>query len=207
MDYEGISIEKVCHSCFRIKGSKLIYIDPFRIEKAEVADIVFITHPHFDHCSPDDLKKVCGPGTTIVTVADCQSKVSSLEVKDVIVMGPTDSKEVEGLMVDAVAAYNTNKPNHPKENGWVGFVINLDGKRIYHAGDADLIPEMADLVDIDVAMLPASGKFVMDAKEAAEAAGRINPKLAIPMHYGVIVGTEADADEFEKLCTCRVEKL
>jgi len=212
MDYEGIIIERLKHSAFKIKGSKTIYIDPFQIENQEdKADILLITHEHFDHCSPDDVAKVIDENTLIFTVADCQSKVSGLKVKGVTLVEPGNKIEVLGMTIEVVWAYNINKYRspgvlyHQKEQNWVGFIINIDGKRVYHFGDTDVISEMDEIKNIDVALLPVSGTYVMTPIEAAQATEKIKPKLAIPMHYGAIVGTQADADTFKQRATCRVE--
>lgn len=138
----------------------------------------------------------------IVTVADCADKFRG----DVRIMKPGDSLKIEGVAIEAVPAYNTDKPNHPKVNGWVGFIIEMGGSRIYHAGDTDLIPEM-DEIKADIALLPVGGTYTMTAEEAAQAAERINPQVAIPMHYGEIVGSRADAEKFKRLCSCEVRIL
>ncbi|MBU0637058.1 MBL fold metallo-hydrolase [Patescibacteria group bacterium] len=206
MNYEGIIIERNCHSSFKIKGSKIVYIDPYQVsEVTDKADLVLITHEHFDHCSPRDIEKLSDENTIVVTVPDCQSKLSGLKVKNVTLVAPGDKLELLGLMLEVVPAYNTNKTFHPKENLWVGFVLTIDGKRIYHAGDTDLIPEMKELQNIDVALLPVSGTYVMTSMEAAEACKLINPRLAIPMHYGSIIGTNGDAETFKQRAHCNVE--
>lgn len=212
MDYEGLIIERLGHDSIKLKGSKVIYFDPYQLEgDLESADIIFISHSHFDHCSPLDVRKIMTEDTIIVSVPDCQSKLSSLEFKELKLVEPGYKFELEGIIVEAVPAYNVNKfrtpgvPFHPKENLWVGFIVDIDGKRVYHAGDTDVIPEMASFENIDVALLPVSGTYVMTAIEAAEAAKMIKPKLAIPMHYGAIIGTESDAETFKQRANCRVE--
>ncbi|MBU1201150.1 MAG: MBL fold metallo-hydrolase [Nanoarchaeota archaeon] len=214
MNYEGIVITKLAHDGFKIKADKVVYIDPFKLEsESEKADLVLITHEHYDHCSIDDVKKVSNQNTIIITVADCQSKLSGLDVKNITLVEPGNKVRLLGLEIEVVPAYNVDKfrspgiPFHSKENNWVGFIITVNDKRIYHAGDTDKIPEMSDLKDIDVALLPVSGTYVMTATEAAQACKLINPKLAIPMHYGSIVGTTTDAETFKRLAPCRVEIL
>ena len=195
------NIKWLGHAGFKIKGEKTIYIDPFKIRDTEPADIIIITHEHFDHLSIEDIKKIQTGKTIIVTTPDCFSKVSG----NIRTVTSGQTLDADGIKIEAVPAYNINKQFHPKSSGWIGVVINVNGKRIYHAGDTDSIPEMANLKNIDVALLPVSGTYVMTAEEAAEAANRIMPKVAVPMHYGSIVGTSADAEKFKKLCRCKVE--
>lgn len=191
------------HAGFKIKGEKTVYIDPFKIRDSEPADIIIITHEHFDHLSPEDLKNIQTGNTVVVTTPDCYSKVSG----NVKTISPGRTLIVDGIKIEAVPAYNVNKKFHPKANGWIGVVVNINGKRIYHAGDTDDIPEMSGLKNIDIALLPVSGTYVMTAEEAADAANKIMPKIAVPMHYGAIVGTHVDAEKFKKLCRCKVEIL
>jgi L-ascorbate metabolism protein UlaG (beta-lactamase superfamily) len=180
------------HDGFLIKGDgRAIVIDPFQVRQCEPADIILITHEHYDHCSPEDIRKIQKASTVIVTEADSAKKLSG----DVRVVQPGEKVTVSGIPIEAVPAYNTNKSFHPKENGWLGFVLTVDGVRIYHGGDTDLIPEM-DSVEADIALLPVSGTYVMTAEEAVKAAKAIKPKLAIPMHYGAIVGSVDDARRF-----------
>ncbi len=207
MEYNGVNLELLGHASFKIKGEKTIYIDPFQIKETEHADLILITHAHYDHCSPDDVKKISDESTIIITVADCLSKLNHLKAKEIKMVEPGDRFEIDGIVVEAVPAYNTNKEFHPQENGWVGFVVTMNNTRIYHAGDTDVITEMADLKNIDIAILPVSGTYVMTAEEAAEAVEMIKPKLAIPMHYGAIVGSPTDADLFEEVAGCDVEIL
>jgi L-ascorbate metabolism protein UlaG (beta-lactamase superfamily) len=179
------------HDTFKIVGEKVVYTDPFKIKKKNTADIILITHEHFDHCSPEDIKKIQGPNTVIVATADCVKKLSG-KTK---VVKPGDKINVEGIEIEAVPSYNTNKQFHPKANGWVGYIFTVRGQRIYIAGDTDYIPEMKNF-KADIAFLPVSGTYVMTADEAIKAALDIKPKIAIPMHYGSIVGSKDDAKKF-----------
>ncbi len=181
------------HDGFRIDAGKTIYFDPYQIKKGPEADLIFISHEHFDHCSPEDVAKIQGKETVIVTEKDSAKKLSG----DIRVMKPGESLTVDDVKIRAVPSYNTNKDFHSKGNSWLGFVVEIDGVRVYHAGDADFIPEMKDL-EVDVALIPVSGTYVMTSAEAVQAAQAINPKLAIPMHYGAIVGDEKDALDFKK---------
>ena len=180
------------HDCFRIDGSKTVYFDPYNLEPGEKADLVLVTHDHFDHCSPEDIDKIMQPETVIVTERDSAKKLSG----NVKTIKPGDSLAVDDVNIEAVPAYNTNKDFHPKANGWLGFILEMDGVRIYHAGDTDFIPEMEGL-NVDIALLPVSGTYVMTADEAVKAALAIDPGVAVPMHYGAIVGDSSNADAFK----------
>lgn len=192
------------HAGFKIKtGNKIIYIDPYEINDTETADIVLITHAHYDHCSIRDLQKIVKNNTTVLAPADCTSKFAGNISGKMQLVSPNKKFSVQGLDIETVPSYNINKKFHPKENNWVGYIINVSGTRIYHAGDTDLIPEMS-LIKADVALLPIGGTYTMNLKEAANACEKINPKIAIPMHYGKIVGTSNDAVEFKKSAKCEV---
>ncbi len=182
------------HDTFKITGERLLYTDPFRLKDGEVADLILITHEHYDHCSPEDIKKIQGPNTTILAPVDCVGKLKG----NIVTVKPGDKITVAGIAIEAVPAYNTNKQFHTKDRGWIGYIFNIVSKRIYLAGDTDRIPEMKTFKDIDIALLPVSGTYVMTADEAAAAALDIKPKVAIPMHYGSIVGSSKDAEIFEE---------
>ena len=196
------NIVRLGHDSLRIDASKCIYIDPYQINEGKSADIILVSHDHFDHCSPEDVVKIQQSNTIIITEKDSAQKLSGY----VRVITPGESMTLEGLTVTAVPAYNTNKEFHPKANGWLGFILNIDDVSIYHAGDSDFIPEMKDL-DVDIALLPVSGTYVMTSDEAVEAALAINPKLAIPMHYGAIVGDQSDAANFKDKLTGKIDVL
>ena len=190
------------HDGFRIDAGKTVYLDPYQIEGGPVADVILITHEHFDHCSPEDVAKIQGPETVIVTEKDSAKKLTG----DVRVVKPGDTVDLGDLKIEAVPSYNTDKDFHPKKNRWLGFIVEIEGVKVYHAGDADFIPEMKDL-EVDIALLPVSGTYVMTADQAVKAALAINPKLAIPMHYGAIVGDVQDALNFEKALAGKVDVL
>ena len=188
------------HAGFRIDAGKTVYFDPYQIEEGPVADLILITHEHFDHCSPEDVAKIRGPETIIITEKDSATKLTG----DVRVVKPGDAVDLGEVKIEATSAYNTDKDFHPRKNGWLGFIVETEGVRVYHAGDADFTPEMKDL-EVDIALLPVSGTYVMTADQAVKAALAINPKLAIPMHYGTIVGEEQDALNFKKALEGKVE--
>ena len=188
------------HDGFRIDAEKTVYFDPYQIEGGPVADLILISHEHFDHCSPEDVAKIQAPETVIVTEKDSAKKLTG----DIRILKPGEILDLGDVKIEAVPSYNTDKDFHPRKNGWLGFIVELEGVKVYHAGDADFIPEMKDF-DVDIALLPVSGTYVMTADQAVKAALAINPKLAIPMHYGAIVGDMADALNFKKELEGKVE--
>jgi L-ascorbate metabolism protein UlaG (beta-lactamase superfamily) len=190
------------HDGFRIDTEKTVYFDPFQIAGGPRADLILISHDHFDHCSPEDVEKIQGSQTVIVTEKDSAKKLSG----DVRVLKPGDSLRVDDINIQAVPSYNTDKDFHPKANNWLGFIVEIEGITVYHAGDADFIPEMKDM-EVDIALLPVSGTYVMTSSQAVKAAQAIHPKLAIPMHYGAIVGDEQDAFNFKKALEGEIEVL
>lgn len=197
------------HASFRIEADGLVvYIDPWQLEVGPKADIILITHDHDDHCSPDDVAKVHKLGTQIITIAAAAEKLTG----QIEIVKPGDSLKVKGVAIEAVPAYNLNKfrspgnPFHPHDAEHVGFIVTLGGQRIYHTGDADVIPEM-DSIEADIALLPVSGTYVMTAAEAVEAARIIQPKVAIPMHIGRGIGSMDAAEEFQKASPVPVEIL
>jgi L-ascorbate metabolism protein UlaG (beta-lactamase superfamily) len=188
------------HDCILYQDKITLYFDPYEIAGGPPADLILISHDHFDHCSPDDVKKIQTKDTIIVTEADSAKKLSG----QIEIIQPGETKTIQGIRIEAVPSYNTNKDFHPKANGWVGFIVTLNGVRVYHSGDTDFIPEMKT-IQADIAFLPVSGTYVMTAKEAVEAAKVLKPQIAIPMHYGAIVGTADDAKEFKELLKGIVE--
>ncbi len=181
------------HDCFRLDSSVgAIYFDPFQLAGGPTAALILSSHDHFDHCVAEDVAKIRGPQTVIVTEPACAAKLGGAGVRTI---KPGDSLELPSIKITGVPAYNTDKQFHPQANAWLGFVVVVDGVTIYHAGDTDFIPEMKTLA-VDIALLPVSGTYVMTAEQAAQAALAINPRLAIPMHYGAIVGEASDAMRF-----------
>jgi L-ascorbate metabolism protein UlaG (beta-lactamase superfamily) len=198
---QGLDISRPSHACIKIinASGKVFYIDPFQLQTSERADYLFITHEHYDHCSVADIRKIIKPDTIIVTVPDCQSKVAGLPVKEVKLVKPGDSFKLPHCDVQVLPAYNLKSHFHLKDNQWVGFAIRIDGKVLYHVGDSDAIPELKNLKGIDVLFIPVSGHYVMSAEEAAQLVNFLKPKVAIPIHYGAIIGTKEDAERFKSL--------
>jgi L-ascorbate metabolism protein UlaG (beta-lactamase superfamily) len=195
------------HSGFRLEGLKTIYFDPYQLPKNPVkADIVLITHEHDDHYSPENLKLISSRGTVIVTDRAVGKKIqdANLVCRDIKVLSPGEDIDVYSVKINAVASYNTNKHFHSRNSKKLGFIVMTDGLRIYHAGDTDMIPEMRNY-ECDIALLPVSGIYVMTAEEAARAVLAIKPKLAIPMHYGSVAGSNDDAIRFQDLLRGKVE--
>lgn len=195
------NIQVLCHSSIKINEGKVIYFDPFKINKQyNDADIIFITHDHYDHYSEEDIDKVIKPDTTIVIPEGMQVKLLKKGVKNsnIITVEPEKTYVVEGLKFETIPAYNVNKAFHPKDNGWVGYILEIDGIRYYIAGDTDINEENKS-VKCDIAFVPVGGTYTMDFKEAAELVNEIKPKVAVPIHYGSIVGTNEDAINFQKL--------
>ncbi len=202
MQYKNIDIKWLGHSGFLIKASGInVFIDPFKISDniGEKADLILITHSHYDHCSVEDLKKIIKRGTMVVGPADILSQTRQIEDVNFKITEPGKSFDFKGIKIECVPAYNTNKPYHPKDESWVGYIIDFSGTTVYHPGDSDVIPEMNN-IRVNAAMFPVSGKFAMDYHEAATAVEIIHPDLAIPMHWGTIIGTISDAENFVRLC-------
>ena len=195
------NVEVLYHSSIKIKDNKIIYIDPFKIDKDyNDADIVFITHDHFDHYSEEDIDKVINENTTIIIPEELLTKLlrKGINKNAIITVEPNEKYMVQGIKFETIPAYNTNKTFHPKENGWVGYIITLDDIRYYIAGDTDITEENRK-VKCDVAFVPVGGTYTMNYSEAAELVNIIKPKIAVPIHYGSIVGTKQDATNFIKL--------
>lgn len=203
-----IELKWLGHSGFLVRNHKVIYIDPYNLkENSEKADLILLTHSHYDHCSIADIKNITKEGTKIVLTADSQSKITRLETPiDIHIVEPNQELTFGELKIATIPSYNLDKTFHAQGEGWVGYLIKMNDILIYHAGDCDLIPEMQRLTGYKqpdkkfIALLPIGGKFTMNVEEAAEAAKLIKPSLAIPIHYGSIIGNKEDAEEFASLC-------
>jgi len=193
------NIEVFEQNSIRIRDTMgVIYIDPFRVpETPHDASFILITHDHYDHFSEEDIAKVAGDETVLVVPEKMAGKAGSVSnlVSKTVTVKPGMKTEIDGLDVETVAAYNLLKPFHVKSAEWVGYILNIDGTRIYIAGDTDATKE-AKAVKCDVAMVPIGGTYTMDAKKAAEFINEISPSVAIPVHYGKLVGNPEDGDTF-----------
>jgi L-ascorbate metabolism protein UlaG (beta-lactamase superfamily) len=212
-EYDKIGLTWSGHAGFKIiYGNKKMYIDPYKLSKnyknISDADIVLVTHNHFDHLSIEDLKNIVNERTVIVSAQECLSQLKSLKVKESIGIDPRNSVKVDDLKIETVPAYNVDKDFHPKNDKKIGFIVEFGNDRLYHTGDSDIIPEMKDTKP-SIVLIPVSGTYVMTAEEASQAVNElINPKIAIPMHYGTIVGNKQDAIRFSELVTvCKTKIL
>jgi L-ascorbate metabolism protein UlaG (beta-lactamase superfamily) len=191
------------HASFRIDGPPVIYIDPWQLgANPPPADLILVTHDHHDHCSPDDVKRIRRESTVVVANRSAAKKLG----KGIQVVKAGDRLELSGVTVEVVPAYNVDKSFHPKGAGHVGYIVSVEGTRIYHTGDSDPIPEM-DGLSADILLVPVSGTYVADPAQAAEIVRAVKPKIAIPMHIGTIIGSQADAERFKGLVDCQVMML
>lgn len=203
MKFDNIELEWLGQSGFLIKTKgKIIYIDPYQISASEKADIILITHSHYDHCSIADIQKISKAETTIVCPPDCQSKIAKVEKVDMQIIIPGDEINIKDVKIKVIPAYNINKQFHQKSDEFVGYVLQFGEIAVYHAGDTDLIPAMEKLTGFKnlVALLPVGGTYTMNVEEAVKAASLIKPAVVVPMHWGSVVGSRADAERFVELC-------
>ncbi len=196
------NIDVFIQNSIRIRADgTTLYIDPFKLQEApHDADLIFITHDHYDHFSREDIEKVSRPGAVLIAPEKMKTKADEVLgiVSRIETVRPGGSYTVEGISFETVSAYNNLKPFHPKSAEWVGYIIKAGGKRIYIAGDTDLTKEIRD-VKCDIALVPIGGTYTMDAKKAAELINILKPEIAVPVHYGSIVGKKEDAEVFRKL--------
>ena len=201
------NIEVLCHSCIRFNKGAVIYFDPFKIEKNyNDADVIFITHDHYDHYSEEDIDKVVKKESIIVAPEDLLTKLlkKGFKKENIIMVTPNKEYTVKGIKFKTIPAYNVNKQFHPRANEWIGYELNIEGVIYYIAGDTD-ITEENQKVKCDVAFVPVGGTFTMDYREAAELINKIKPKIAVPTHYGSIVGDKSDGVNFSKLVSPEIK--
>ena len=199
------NIEVLIHSSIKFSKDIIIYFDPYKINKDyHDADIIFITHSHYDHYSPLDIKKVIKDNTIVVCPEDVKEELLKLDINNIIEVVPNKDYEVLNIKFKTIPAYNINKNFHPKENNWVGYLINYNNVKYYIAGDTDITEENKNII-CDVAFVPIGGTFTMDYKEAASLINEIQPKIAVPTHYGLIVGNKDDGIKFSKLLNNSIE--
>ena len=201
------NIEVLCHSSIKISKDKVIYIDPFKIEKEyKDADIICITHSHYDHFSEEDINKVKKENTKICITDDLEERAINLgfSKENILIVKPNMKYKINEIEFETIPAYNISKQFHPKENNWVGYIIKINNIKYYIAGDTDITEENKN-VKCDVAFIPVGGTYTMNSKEAAELTNIINPQVAIPVHYGSIVGTKDDAENFRKILNKNID--
>ena len=201
------NIEVLCHSSIKINKGIIIYFDPFKIEKNyNDADIIFITHDHYDHYSEEDIDKVIKNNTIIVSPVDLLEKLlnKGLKKENIISVKPYEDYNIKNLKFSTIPAYNIDKQFHPRKNNWVGYLIELEEITYYIAGDTD-ITEDNKKIKCDIAFVPIGGTFTMNYQEASELINTIKPKIVVPIHYGSIVGTKEDAINFKKLINPKIE--
>lgn len=201
-------VEVLCHNSIKITENVIVYVDPFKINKEyHDADYVFFTHSHYDHFSPEDIEKVKKENTVFIVTKDLKEKAEDLYgKKNILVVKPNEDYHVSDFDFKTTYAYNVNKAFHPKENKWVGYLIQINNKTYYIAGDTDNIEEIQD-IECDEAFIPIGGTYTMNYKEAAELANVIKAKVVIPTHYGSIVGDKEDAIKFKELVEGKEVKI
>lgn len=195
------NIDVLCHSSIRLNLEKIIYIDPFRVKKKfNDADLIFITHNHYDHYSEEDIDNVKKQDTVFIVPETLKTRMleKGYNKDNIVTVKPNKNYIVQGIKVETIPAYNINKEFHPKSNEWVGYVIEVNDIRYYIAGDTD-VTEESKVVKCDIAFIPVGGKYTTNYQEAAYLVNEIKPKIAIPTHYGSVVGEKQDAISFIKL--------
>jgi len=205
LKYKELTIEKFNHCTVLVQNGLTMYFDPFRIDMINMprADIIFISHHHADHCSPDDIEKIIKNDTLIIATDSCRGLLDKFrQEKQFIKVG--EELEYKEVKISVIPAYNIDKfrsPGqlfHSKEDGGLGYVVNTHDVNLYFAGDTDNISELKSLKNIDIAFLPISGTYVMSVEEAIEAIGQFKPKIVVPIHYGSIVGDRKQAVELQE---------
>ncbi|SHK65152.1 MBL fold metallo-hydrolase [Hespellia stercorisuis] len=203
------NIKVLSHSSIRIEDGKVMYFDPFQVEEEpHDADIIFITHSHYDHFSPEDIQKIVKEDTLFVVPKTILADIEILHLGEdrIYALAPGEHTTVDGIRVEAVRAYNVGKKFHPKSNEWVGYIVCAGAIRYYIAGDTDMNEDNLG-VKCDVALVPVGGTYTMDAEQAVEFVNILAPKAAVPTHYGSIVGEVKDAQDFVRNVSGNVQAV
>ena len=196
MKTNNISINT--QSSIRLELDKIIYFDPFKIEDYEKdADIIFITHNHYDHFDIDSIEKLKNENTIIVAPKTMEEEIKTINIKNFILLNPNEKATIYDYIVETVPAYNISKPFHPKSNNWLGYILTFNDISYYISGDTDKTKETEN-VKCDIAFIPIGGNFTMDVDDAAKLIKTINPSIVIPTHYGTIVGNKSDGNRLKE---------
>jgi len=201
---EALGFSEVEIPYCEVRNGKIYFDVLFLEENINDADVLFITHDHYDHLSKEDILKVINENTIIVCPENCVKKIKNICLNEIVSVIPGKNYQIDNIKVEAVPAYNTNKNFHPKEKNWVGYILTINGMRYYIAGDTDITEENKK-VNCDIALIPVGGTYTMNYKEAAELINIIKPKIAIPTHYGSVTGTKEDGINFSKLVDNNIE--
>lgn len=195
-----------CQSSIKITGEKIIYFDPLKVEESHDADLILITHTHWDHFSKEDILKIKKETTKIIAPKDSKEEILTLGFTEsnIYIVEPDEEFSLHGILIKTVPAYNKTKTFHPKENKWLGYVVKIEDTIYYVMGDTDALEENKNIT-CDVLCIPIGGTYTMNATEAAEFTNILNPKKVIPIHYGLVVGTEYDLDTFKQLLNKKIE--
>ena len=193
------NVEVYCQSSIKIKSDKIIYFDPYKITKNSFdADLIFITHDHYDHFSKEDIEKVRKKETKIIGPLSMKKSLEEVCSKEnLYLLEPMRTYNIEGIKIETIPSYNINKDFHPKENNWLGYIITINNIRYFIAGDTD-ITEEDEQVKCDVSFLPIGGTYTMTYQEAVTLTNKIKPQIVVPIHYKTIVGTLEDAKNFKE---------
>lgn len=182
------NIEINTQSSIRLGFDKVIYFDPYKIQNDKHdADIIFITHNHYDHMDSESIERVKNYNTVVVAPKSMEDIISKIEFSNYIYLEPFDETNIDNINIKTIPAYNNEKQFHPRANNWLGYIVTIDNTTYYIAGDTD-VTEETNNVKCDIAFIPIGGHFTMDVEEATELIKRINPKIVIPIHYGTIIG-------------------
>lgn len=195
-----------CQSSIKITGEKIIYFDPLKVEESHDADLILITHTHWDHFSKEDILKIKKETTKIIAPKDSKEEILTLGFTEsnIYIVEPDEEFSLHGILIKTVPAYNKSKTFHPKENKWLGYVVKIEDTIYYVMGDTDALEENKNIT-CDVLCIPIGGTYTMNATEAAEFTNILNPKKVIPIHYGLVVGTKDDLDTFKQLLNKKIE--